>query len=74
MAEILHFSLKPLFMSDNKRNLGKRDDIRVDLNDPGEVEYVHSKFPDRTHEEIRKAIKNYGPMRENIERHLREKK
>lgn len=74
LAEILHFSWKLLTMPDNKKDVGKRDDIRVDANDPSEVEYVHSKFPDKTHEEIREAIKNYSPMRVNIERHLRQKK
>lgn len=57
-------------MSDDKRNVGRNDDIRVDINDPSEVEYVHRKFPGKSHEEIREAIRKYGPMRENIERHL----
>lgn len=53
-------------MPDNKQNIGKQDDIRVDRNDPSEVEYLHRQFPNKTHEEIKQAIKEYGPMRENI--------
>jgi hypothetical protein len=58
-------------MADDKNNRGTQDDIRVDRNDPSEVEYVHQKFPDKTHDEIREAIEKYGPMRADIERHLR---
>ncbi len=53
-------------MSDNKQKTGKQDDIRVDVNDPSEVEYLHQQFPDRTHEEIKKAIQAAGPMRADI--------
>ena len=60
-------------MSDNKTKTGKQDGIRVNSNDPSEVEYLHSKFPDKTREEIRKAIKEKGPMRINIEQYLRGK-
>jgi hypothetical protein len=57
-------------MSDNKTKIGKQDDIRVDLSDPSEVEYLHSKFPDKTHEEIKQAIKEKGPFRKDIEEYL----
>ena len=60
-------------MSDNKTKTGKQDDIRVDSNDPSEVEYLHRQFPKKTHEEIKKAIKEKGPMRINIEQYLRSK-
>ena len=53
-------------MSDDKKNTGKQDDIRVDSNDPSEVEYLHRQFPNKTHEEVKQAIKDNGPMRENI--------
>jgi hypothetical protein len=53
-------------MSDNKKNVGKQDDIRVDSNDPSEVEYLHRQFPEKTHEEIKKAIKEKGPIRKDI--------
>ena len=58
-------------MSDNKQNKGKQDDIRVDVNDPSEVEYLHRKFPNKSQEEIKKAIKEKGPMRKDIEEYLR---
>jgi len=58
-------------MSDNKQKTGKQDDIRVDANDPSEVEYLHQKFPNKKHEEIKKAIKEKGPMRKDIEAYLR---
>jgi hypothetical protein len=57
-------------MSDNKQNTGKQDDIRVDLNDPSEVEFLHRKYPNKSHEEIKKAIKEFGPFRKNIENEL----
>ena len=43
-------------MSDNKSKTGKQDDIRVDSNDASEVEYLHRQFPNKSHEEIKKAI------------------
>ncbi len=57
-------------MADDKQNTGKQDDIRVDINDPSEVEYVHQKFPDKTHEQVLEAIRTYGPMRKDIEEAL----
>lgn len=53
-------------MSDNKQNTGKQGDIRVDINDPSEVEYLHQQYPDKTHEQIKDAIKKAGPIRVNI--------
>lgn len=61
-------------MSDNKSNVGKQDDIRVDINDRSEVEYLHSRFPSRKHEQIVEAIKKAGPMREDIVKYLKENK
>lgn len=61
-------------MADNKQNTGKQDDIRVDSNDPSEVEYLHRQFPNKTHEEIKKAIKDAGPLREDIIKQLDENK
>ena len=57
-------------MSDDKKNTGKQDDIRVDSQDPSEVEYLHSRFPNKSHEEIKAAISKYGPMRKDIEEGL----
>ena len=59
-------------MSDDKTNRGRQDDLRVDINDKSEVEYLHSQFPDKSHEEVVDAIRRYGPLRENIEKELRE--
>jgi hypothetical protein len=57
-------------MSDDKKNTGNQDDIRVDINDPSEVEYVHRQFPQKTHEEVVDAIRKYGPIRADIEKAL----
>ena len=51
---------------DNKQKTGKQDDIRVDYNDPSEVEYLHQQFPSKSHEQIKEAIKKAGPMRADI--------
>lgn len=60
-------------MSDNKKNIGKQDDIRVDSNDASEVEYLHQQFPNKSHEEIKEAIKTAGPLRVNIVAYLQRK-
>jgi len=60
-------------MADNKQQQGKQDDIRVDANDPAEIEYLHQQFPDKTHEEIKQAIFNAGPLRADIIAYLGEK-
>ena len=61
-------------MSDNKLKTGKQDDIRVDANDPSEVEYLHKQFPNKTHQEVKDAIKAAGPIRKDIESYLKGKK
>jgi hypothetical protein len=58
---------------DNKTKTGKQDDIRVDANDPSEVEYLHKQFPSQTQQQIKDAIKNAGPIREDIIAHLKNK-
>jgi hypothetical protein len=60
-------------MADDKNKQGRQDDLRVDLNDASEVEYVHQQFPNKKHQEIVDAIKQAGPMREDIMNHLRGK-
>jgi hypothetical protein len=55
---------------DSKNNRGWQDKIRVDLNDPSEVEHLHSRFPNRSHQQVKDAIKAYGPFRKDIERQL----
>lgn len=61
-------------MSDNKTNTGQQDRIRVDANDPSEVEYLHQQFPQKTHQQIKDAIKSKGPLRKDIEAFLEEGK
>jgi Protein of unknown function (DUF3606) len=58
-------------MADNKDNRGQQDRIRVDANDSNEVEFLHRKFPGKSHAEIKKAIEQNGPFRDDIERALR---
>ena len=60
-------------MSDNKSNVGKQDDIRVDANDPSEVAYIHKQFPELSLEAIKQAIEEFGPMRADIEAALKRK-
>ena len=61
-------------MPDDKSKTGKQDDIRVDQNDLSEVEYLHQKFPDKSHQEIKEAIEKFGPFRSDIEEALNKKK
>ena len=58
-------------MADDKQNVGGQDDLRVDINDKSEVEYLHQQFPDKDHQQIVAAIRDAGPMRKNIIDHLR---
>lgn len=67
----MHQLKKTFFMSDDKTNKGRQDDLRVDINDKSEVEYLHSQFPNKSHEEVVDAIRRYGPMREDIVKELR---
>ena len=60
-------------MADDKTKTGKQDDIRVDKNDPTEVEYIHRMFPEKQHSQILDAIEVAGPMREAIIRYLQGK-
>jgi hypothetical protein len=60
-------------MSDNKNKVGTQDDIRVDSEDPGEIEFLHRQFPEKTHDEIKEAIKTAGPLRVNIVAYLQRK-
>lgn len=60
-------------MADDKKNTGKQDDIRVDINDASEVEYLHQQYPNKTHEEIKEAVKAAGPMRKDIMDYLAKK-
>jgi hypothetical protein len=61
-------------MADDKTNVGKQDDIRVDANDPSEVEYLHRQFPHLSHQEVKEAIEKAGPLRGDIIAYLQKKK
>ena len=39
-------------MSDQKTNTGNQDRMRVDSNDPSEVEYLHRQFSYLTHQQV----------------------
>jgi len=60
-------------MSDNKNITSIQDRIRIDSNDPSEVEYVHSLFPELEHEQIVDAIKEKGPVRKEVMEYLKKK-
>ena len=61
-------------MADNKRKRDGRDRAKVDSKDPSEVEYLHSKFPQLTHQAISGAIRAAGPERKDIVAYLNRKK
>jgi hypothetical protein len=58
-------------MSDNKNITSIQDRIRIDSNDPSEVEYVHSLFPELEHEQIVQAINEKGPIRKDVMEYLK---
>lgn len=60
-------------MSDNKKYTGKRDRIKVDSKDGSEVEYLHSRYPNLSHQAISGAVRAAGPMRKDIEHYLNKK-
>jgi hypothetical protein len=57
-------------MADNKTKQGPQDDIKVDINDKNEVEYLHQQYPEKQHSQIVDAIRVAGPYREKIVRYL----
>lgn len=55
-------------MSDDKKNQGTQDDIRVDVNDPNELSYIAEKF-NISLNEVRLAIQKADTdIREDIYR------
>lgn len=58
-------------MHDNKANVGQADRIRVDASDPSEVEFVHRQFPHLQHQQVLDAIREKGPMREDVYNYLK---
>jgi hypothetical protein len=53
-------------MPDNKDQMTQQDRIRVDANDPSEVEYLHQQYPGLSHQQILDAIRVAGPVRADI--------
>lgn len=59
-------------MADNKKKRDGRDRSKVDSKDASEVEYLHSKYPGLSHQQISGAIRAAGPVRKNIEKYLKD--
>ena len=57
-------------MADDKSKVGRQDRDRVSLSEDYEVEDLHQKYPNKSHEEIKEAVRKHGPSREAIERFL----
>ena len=53
-------------MSDNKKHTGRADRVRVDPDDPGEVQYLRRKYPMLTRLAVKKAIIVHGPYRKRV--------
>ncbi len=60
-------------MPDNKKAV-KLDRIKIDKNDPSEVEFVHQQFPNLSHRQVVNSIMAYGPSREKVYNNLRTKR
>ena len=58
-------------MADNKTKVGQQDKIRIDASDPSEVEYVHRQFPHLQHQQVLDAVKEKGPLREDVIKFLK---
>jgi hypothetical protein len=63
--------VKHTTMADNKINVGQQDRVRIDANDPSEVEYVHRQYPHLRHEQVLEAIQKVGPDRETVIQYLK---
>lgn len=59
-------------MPDDKDKTGKPDDIRINVNEPYEVEYWKEKLK-ITPERLREVVKVVGPMVDDVKRKLGEK-
>jgi len=57
-------------MLDTKEEIKKIDLHYVDPKDHTEVEYLHSKYPWISEQEIRSVIEKQGPVRKHIEDYL----
>ena len=47
------------------------DDAKVDINKSSEVEELHQQWKQFSHEDIKKAIEEYGPSKKKIEDYLK---
>jgi hypothetical protein len=63
---VYYSTIKTFIMPDKKNVADGRDRAQVDINDASEVEYVHSKYPSLTHQEVVAAVKQAGPDRQAI--------
>ena len=57
-------------MADNKQQRGQQDRNKVNAQEPYEVEDLHQKYPNLSHQTVADAVKTYGPDRKKIEAHL----
>ena len=57
-------------MSDDLRNTGSRDDNRISMKQPHEVTYWTHEF-NCTEEELAQAIREVGPMVQDVRAYLR---
>lgn len=69
-AWFLYLPIKTIHMADDKTNVGMQDRIRVNASDPSEVEYVHRQFPHLPHQQVLDAVREKGPLREDIIKYL----
>lgn len=58
-------------MADDKSRVGRQDRDRVSLSEDYEVEDLHQKFPNKSHDEVKDAIRRHNGNREAIEKDLR---
>lgn len=70
MALTLYQYIKHYFMADDKSKVGRQDRDRISSSEAYEVEDLHRKYPNKSHEEIKGAIQKHGPNREAIEKFL----
>jgi hypothetical protein len=60
-------------MSDDKSKTGGQDRLRINVNEPYELDSWSKKFG-CTHDELRAAVKAVGVMAKDVEAHLKSKK
>ncbi len=58
-------------MADNKSKRDGRDRAKVDRRDPSEVEYLHSRYPKLSHQQISGAVRAAGPVRAKIVQYIK---